>query len=167
MEVGLSLGSNIGDRLKHLATARENIAAIDGVAMTACSAAYNTEPVEVPDEHADKTFLNAVVVLCSSLEPESLAAALHGIEDQMGRTRKADRNAPRPIDLDVLYVEGQSIHTSSLTVPHPRWNERRFVVQPLADVRPDLVLPGDDRCVSKILLSLPTQPKVVLFSNEW
>jgi 2-amino-4-hydroxy-6-hydroxymethyldihydropteridine diphosphokinase len=167
MEVGLSLGTNIGDRLKFLETARVKITGIDGVTETARSPVYETEPVEVTQEYADEAFLNAVLIISTHLEPDALADALHQIEDQMGRTRTADRNAPRPIDLDVLYVERLSIQNDSLTVPHPRWNERRFVIQPLADIRPDLVLPGDPRPVSEILLSLPTEPNVVLFSQEW
>ncbi len=167
MEFGISLGSNLGDRLGFFTRARQEIEALDGVSISARSSAYETEPVEVTEAHADKTFLNAVLVIATSADPETLAASLHDIEDRLGRVRTGDRNAPRPIDLDVLYVDGQRIDSDTLTVPHPRWNERRFVVQPLADVRPELMLPGDARTVSEILLSLPVEPKVVLFSEEW
>ena len=167
MQCGFSLGSNLGDRIGNLSTARDNIVALGGIALVAQSRVYETEPVDVSDPHRDKPFLNAVIVVETARDPESLAAATREIEDSMGRRRTSDKNAPRVIDIDVLFVESRVIHTATLTVPHPRWHERRFVVQPLADVRPDLVLPGVPRSVSEILLALPASPEVLLFVEDW
>jgi len=167
MEVGLSLGSNLGDRLAHLRTAVQEIERILGLRLLDTSAAYETEPVDVTAEHEDEPFLNAVIVVDTSLPLEDLAQAAHAIEDGMGRVRTSDRNAPRPIDVDILYAGDRVLATETLTLPHPRWNERRFVVQPLADVRPDLVLPGETRTVGEVLSALPETPNVMLYSRNW
>jgi len=167
MEFGISLGSNLGDRLAHLRAARGHIVALPGVREVACSPVYETEPVQVRPEHRDKPYLNAVMIVEAPPAPGVLADALHGIEAALGRVRSADRNAPRPIDLDVLYAGDRTSAAPALTLPHPRWAERRFVVQPLADVRPALRLPGHPETVAGLLLSLPPHPDVVLFSLDW
>jgi 2-amino-4-hydroxy-6-hydroxymethyldihydropteridine diphosphokinase len=167
MECGFSLGSNLGDRIESLAIARDTIIALRDIAFVSQSRVYETEPVDVSEPHRDKAFLNAVIIIETTREPQALAAAIREIEDSMGRQRSSDKNAPRLIDVDLLYVETRIIETPNLTIPHPRWQERRFVVQPLADVRPDLVLPGDPRSVFEILLALPASPEVVLFAEDW
>jgi 2-amino-4-hydroxy-6-hydroxymethyldihydropteridine diphosphokinase len=167
MEAGISLGSNLGDRLANLARARDLIAAIPGARVVAASRVWETEPVDVLPRHRDKPFLNAVLVVESGLTPQALAAEMGRIESEMGRVRTADRNAPRVVDLDLLYAGRLRVDGPGLTVPHPRWSSRRFVVQPLCDVRPDLVLPGASGPVREALLALPDSPKVVLFRERW
>ncbi len=167
MEFGISIGSNLGDRLAHLRAARTRIVALPDMRLTACSPLYETEPVDVGPVYRDQAFLNAVLIVESAQTPEAFAAALHAIEDALGRVRGADRNAPRPIDLDVLYAGDRTSADATLTLPHPRWAERRFVVQPLADVRPDLRLPGVSGTVREILLTLPARPEVLLFTRSW
>jgi 2-amino-4-hydroxy-6-hydroxymethyldihydropteridine diphosphokinase len=166
-EFGLSLGSNLGDRLSFLRRARAALAALPKTRISISSPVYETEPVDVQSAYRDCAFLNAVVILSSSLEPDAMSYHVHRIEHELGRRREPDRNAPRVIDIDVLYVDARVINHKDLTVPHPRWLERRFVVQPLADVRPDIVLPGTVRTVREILLSLPTEADVVRFLKEW
>lgn len=167
MEVGLSLGSNVGDRQAYLLAALKQIEQIPGTRLLAVSAVYETEPVDVTPEHEDKPFLNAVVVIDTSQPLEELAREAHAVEDRLGRVRTSDPNAPRPIDVDLLYAEDLQMSSETLTLPHPRWNERRFVVQPMADVRADLVLPGETRSVREVLSSLPATPDVVLYSRDW
>lgn len=167
MEVALSLGSNLGDRLANLREARKRIEALPGVTVTACSKVYETEPVDVRPEHADKRFLNAVAVLRARKPVDALLKALQRIESELGRIRADDRNAPRSIDIDVLYADGVTQCGEHLTLPHPRWNERRFVVQPLADVRPDRLLQGEWRTVREVLHDLPEQPAAVEYAEEW
>ena len=166
-EHGLSLGSNLGDRLENLRAARACIARRPGVTVGAGCSVYETEPVDVRPEHRDSPFLNAVVIVGSPADPRSLARELHAIEDAMGRRRSGDRNAPRVIDIDVIYVDSTRISEAELVVPHERWFERRFVVQPLCDVRPDLVIPGQVGTVRDVLLSLSKSPEVVKFSADW
>ena len=167
MEYGLSLGSNLGDRLQHLRAAASGIVRFCGAEIVARSRVYETEPVGVAPAYAQLPFLNAVLVVRGDPDPAELAVELHGIEWEAGRVRTADRYAPRPLDIDVLYADDVQLSTEVLTLPHPRWAERRFVVQPLADVRPDLRLPGETRTVREVLASLPPAPKVVLFAESW
>ena len=167
MEFGLSLGSNLGDRVAHLREARKRIRAIEGLQVAACSSLYETEPVGVRPEFRDRRFLNAVLAVECALLPDALAARLHAIEAEMGRVRGEDRNAPRPVDIDVIYAERVQIRSETLTIPHPRWAERRFVAQPLAEIRPALVLPGVALSVEQVLRSLPYHPEVVLCRRRW
>ncbi len=160
MEVGLSLGSNLGDRLANLRAARDAIAALDGVRLTAASPVYETEPVGVRPRYRELAYLNAVIVVVADQPIDALSERLHAIEDGLGRVRGSDRYAPRTIDIDVLYADAVRVARDDLTLPHPRWAARRFVVQPLADVRPALVLPGERRCVADLLAALPAAPAV-------
>jgi 2-amino-4-hydroxy-6-hydroxymethyldihydropteridine diphosphokinase len=166
MEICLSLGSNIGDRLRNLRRARRRICAIPGVGVVASSAVYETEPVGVPREFRKRSFLNAVLLIeCAS--SSKLASQLQAVEAIMGRPRSRVRNEPRTIDIDIIYAGRRCVRTRNLIVPHPRWSERRFVVRPLADVRSDLMVVGQRRTVAEILCSLRERPKVVLFKRKW
>jgi 2-amino-4-hydroxy-6-hydroxymethyldihydropteridine diphosphokinase len=166
-EVALSIGSNLGNRLAALAEARRRALAIPRVAFVAHSRVYETEPVGVRPEHRTQWFLNAVLLVTSDLSPDDLLHGIHRIETDMGRARASDRNAPRPVDIDIVYIGDQVIRSPSLRVPHPRWRERRFVVQPLADVRPDDVLPGERLTVREILDRLPDAPVARLYAEAW
>lgn len=167
IEYGISLGSNQGDRLALLRQARHRIESLPDTRLTAQSSVYETEPVEVPSRHTVERFLNAVLIVGSALEPEAMAVALHAIEAALGRRRSEERNAPRPIDLDMIYAGERRLATPSLVVPHPRWASRRFVVEPLAEVRPTLRLPGESRTVGEVLRALPPVPGVELYVRSW
>lgn len=167
MEIGLSLGSCLGDRLAYLRGARDAIAALDGVRIVATAPVYETEPVGVRPEFAALPYLNTVLVVESSIHAEPLRARLAEIEDAAGRRRGDDKFAPRTLDIDVLYAGDEQLDTPTLTVPHPRWAQRRFVVQPLADVRPGLILPGSAETVATRLQTIPLTPSVRLFAQDW
>jgi len=167
MEIGLSLGSNLGDRLNNLRQAREKISAIPGFSILAYSPVYETEPVDVLPQFADLPFLNAVLIVSTDVVVEHLFEKCASFEKDMGRNHGSGRNAPRPIDIDIIFAGNQRIKRGDGGVPHPRWAQRRFVVQPLADVRPDLHIPGESRTVREVLLALPPTPKVVLFTKAW
>lgn len=167
LEYGISLGCNLGDRMANMQAARDRLKHDPDFTFLAQSALYDTEPVGVSQPYHDLTFLNAVIIVKARIAPHSLLHHLRAIEHDMGRQRGDDRNAPRPIDLDILYAGDIAVTSPDLTVPHPRWQERRFVVQPLADVRPQHVLPDDPRCVADVLSALPPEPKVILFAEEW
>ncbi len=167
MEYGLSLGSNLGNRLAFLKKARICIEQIPGVTDVRRSNVYETEPVGVRPEYEDLNYLNAVLVIASDLPPDVISDAIHRIEEDLGRMRTDDRFAPRPIDIDMLFAGDTMSDDDDLTLPHPRWAERRFVVQPLADIKPDLVFPGDQRRVRDVLASLPPLPGAKLFTSEW
>lgn len=165
-EIGLCLGSNLGDRPANLEHAAKAIAAIEGVTIEERSRVYETEPVDVRPENRDRFFLNAVLIVSCGLHPRELLPCLRAIEDDMGRVRTDDRNAPRTVDIDILYAGDMRIEDDDLCVPHPHWFTRRFVVQPLAEVRPGLILPGQTLTVAALLLTLPDTPKVFLFEPD-
>ena len=167
MEVGLSLGSNLGDRLAHLAAARQRVLALPGVRLLAASPVYETEPVGVQPEYQRLAFFNAVLIVASADAPATWRAATAQIEAELGRVRAADRFAPRVIDLDILFVGREVLEAGGLIIPHPRWAQRRFVLQPLADVRPDLVLPGAAASVRELLARLSPGEKVARFCETW
>jgi len=130
--VYLSLGSNLGNRAANLHVAIDRLGRVGKVA--AVSSFYETEPVEVTDQ---PWFLNCAVKLETEKMPKQLLAALLEIERQMGRRRNR-KKGPRVIDLDILLFGSSVIQTKSLTVPHPAMHERRFVLEPLAEIAPDV-----------------------------
>lgn len=134
----VGLGSNQGDRAGLLWEARGRLAALPGTRLTAESGLYLTSPVGGPYQD---DYVNQVVGLHTTLPPRELLAALQDIEQDLGRVR-AERWGPRTLDLDILWYHGFSAADGDLEVPHPRMAERRFVLEPLAELAPDLVLPG-------------------------
>ncbi len=167
VEAGLSLGSNQGDRLAALSEAKRRIAEIPGLRILAQSPVYETDPVGVGPQYQGLKFLNAVLIVEGCCAPHECYDHLHAVEDAMGRKRTLDRNTPRPIDIDIIYAGARVIESGGLFIPHPHWKERRFVVQPLADVRPDLIVPGSSQTVLGILQGLPQAEKVVPYANVW
>ena len=113
------------------------------------SAIYETEPVGC--EKGAAKFLNAAIEFEYAGEPQDLRRELAGIEKRLGRPSSHERNASRPIDLDLLYFGDLEIETEELQIPHPRISGREFVLRPLADIRPDLVLPKQTEPVSALL----------------
>ena len=134
----LSLGSNLGDRAGHLRRAVDQLRAGSDPAVTAVSRVYETEPVGGPDDQG--AFLNLVVELAVPVpvDPYRLLEQCHRLEAAAGRVRTV-RWGPRSLDADVIWVDGMALDDPHLTVPHPRWRERRFVLAPLAELAPDLV----------------------------
>lgn len=133
----LALGSNLGDRLQHLQGALDGIAAAPGLRVLGVSPVYETDPVGGPDQ---PDYLNAVVVVglvTPSLDARALLALAHRLEDAASRVR-AERWGPRTLDVDVIWVEGETVDDPDLVVPHPRAGERSFVLAPLADLDPAL-----------------------------
>jgi 2-amino-4-hydroxy-6-hydroxymethyldihydropteridine diphosphokinase len=133
----IGLGANLGDARATLAAAVTALAALPGTALSATSSTYRTAPID----SSGPDYLNAVAVLDTTLSPTALLAQLQRIEREHGRERPY-RNAPRTLDLDLLFYGNQSIAMPGLTVPHPRLHERAFVLAPLAELAPDLIVPG-------------------------
>ena len=167
METGFSLGSNLGGRLRLLSQAKTLILMDPKIQFVGQSSAYETEPVDVKEEHRTLKFLNAVLIVESPYTAEEWLPKIKKIEDTLHRLRTDDRNAPRTIDVDILFVGDEVVDDDFLQIPHPRWAERRFVVEPLAEVRPDLILPGAKASVRKILAQMPDNGDVRLFSEKW
>jgi 2-amino-4-hydroxy-6-hydroxymethyldihydropteridine diphosphokinase len=134
----LGLGSNLGDRRRLL---KDAVDSLPGV--TKVSGLYETDPVGGPAEQ-DK-YLNLVVAIDSDATPRQLLGMCHRLESAAGRVR-GERWGPRPLDIDILWIDGERIEEEDLQVPHPRMWERRFVLVPLADVAPELLPEGwEDR----------------------
>lgn len=162
----LSLGSNIGDRAGWLRKAAEAIAKMPGIQISARSSLYETEAVDVPEEFMGESFLNAVLIIETTLTPEQLSDAVHSIEDQLQRTRNIP-NQPRTIDIDIITFGDLISDDVNLTLPHPRAHLRRFVLQPLAEIIPEFILLGQTASVSDILKALQNEPTVDLFEKQW
>jgi 2-amino-4-hydroxy-6-hydroxymethyldihydropteridine diphosphokinase len=163
MRTGIALGSNIGDRLHNLRLARRELLSIPAVSQDVlCSKVYETEPVDC--EPGSAPYLNAVVEINYEGHPVSLLDELQGIEKKMGRPSKRPRNAPRTIDLDILYAGNLTLANEEIVIPHPRLHSRRFVLAPLHDIRPDLILPGYHDSISTLLARLPEKPAAAIFS---
>lgn len=130
----LSLGSNLGDRRHHLRQAIESLPDVAAV-----SPLYETDPVGGP---AQDSFLNLVVELRTTLGPVQLLGVCHRIEAIAHRVRE-ERWGPRTLDIDIIWMDGVEMDEERLTIPHPRWKDRRFVLAPLRDLAPDLVSERD------------------------
>ncbi len=135
MDAYLALGSNLGDREAHLAAALAGLRATPGLAVTAVSSVYETDPVGPPPQGP---YLNAAARVRTSLTPRALLARLLEIEAGRGRLRRGVRAAPRTLDLDLLLYGDRCVEAPELTVPHPRLCERAFVLEPLCDLAPQL-----------------------------
>ena len=165
MRAGVALGSNVGERLANLRNARKEIAAMSGTLPPLhCSAIYETEPVDC--EKGATKFFNAVIEFGYAGQAIELRRELAAIERVLGRPAAHERNVSRPIDLDLLYFGEMMIESAELQLPHPRIVEREFVLRPLADIRPDLILPGQTEAVDVLLLRLP-MTGVVRLDLEW
>jgi 2-amino-4-hydroxy-6-hydroxymethyldihydropteridine diphosphokinase len=151
--VGIALGSNLGDRLAHLHAARRALREIATPGEPFLQApTYQTEPLLCPP--GSPFFYNSVVEIGYAGDPFELLELTQAIERKLGRTGTPERNAPRVIDVDLLYFGDRTIDAGNLVLPHPRLGERRFVLQPLAGIRPDLVLPGHTRDIATLLTNL-------------
>ena len=147
--VYLSLGSNVGDRAANLRTAINRVSSLGGV--MAVSSFYETEPVEFA---AQPWFLNCVVELDTEKMPKQLLAGILDIEREMGRQR-VQKKGPRTLDIDILLFGNSIIQTKGLTIPHPAMHERRFVLEPLAEIAPEARHPVIKRTVRELRDALP------------
>lgn len=148
--VVISLGSNLGDRLTQLQGAVTSWADTPDVMLTAVSPVYETEPVEAPE--GSRTFLNAVLLMDTTLPAHRILDRAHAIEDAFGRER-GEPNAPRTLDVDVIVVGDRRSAVESLRLPHPRAGTRAFVLRPWHDVEPDAMLP-DSGPIAELLEEL-------------
>lgn len=148
----ISLGSNLGDRLGHLARGLRHLLAPGQVDLVAVSSVYETEPWGKTDQGP---FLNAAVAVRTALEPRELLYACRAAERAEGRVR-LERWGPRTLDVDIVLYGEVSLSEPDLVIPHPRLAERAFVLVPLLEIEPALRLPGGP-ALSRLLSALPDQ----------
>jgi 2-amino-4-hydroxy-6-hydroxymethyldihydropteridine diphosphokinase len=135
----VGLGANLGDRRRALRAAVDALAAEDGVEVVSVSVLRETEPVGVGQQ---PLYLNGAAELETTLTARELLDRLLAVEQRFGRVRVPGEHGPRTLDLDLLLYGDEVIDDSGFTVPHPRLHERRFVLEPLAELAPGLVVPG-------------------------
>ena len=164
MRAGLALGSNLGDRLAQLRLARQRLLGLPGVSAPVLgSRIYETEPVGSGPEAGP--YLNAVLEVEYDGQLIALLDSLQRIEADFARPSKRPRNAPRTLDLDILYVGNLILSNDEFVIPHPRLHLRRFVLTPLADIRPDLILPGQHHTIAELLAGLHDPARVEVFAE--
>lgn len=135
----LGLGSNVGDRLAHLRAAVSALGSSQDVSVVSTSPVYETDPIGPPQP----AFLNAAVLIETSLGPRDLLARMKQIEDQVGRS-PGERWGPREVDLDLLLYGEETVEEDDLVIPHPRLTERAFAMVPLLDIDPEIELPSGE-----------------------
>lgn len=157
LHFGIALGSNLGDREENL---HQGIALLQermpDLRITACGGVYETEPVGCAP--GTQAFLNTVLEATAPGTPQELHTHLKAVEQALGRPEQRERNSPRTLDLDLLYADDIVSTDPVLILPHPRLHLRRFVLQPLADIRPQLKLPGLNADIATLLQQLPDNP---------
>jgi 2-amino-4-hydroxy-6-hydroxymethyldihydropteridine diphosphokinase len=148
----IGVGSNMGDRRGNIEAAVRALGGAADIDVVAVSSVQPSRPVGGPAGQRD--YFNAVVAILTTLDPRALLDTLRGVEQQLGR-RRAERWGPRTIDLDLLLYDQQTIDEEDLVVPHPRMHQRRFVMEPLAEIAPDVMHPVLGRSANEILRDLP------------
>ena len=166
MKVGLGLGSNVGDRLLNLQQAKRYLLSLSPEHWHIQSPLYETEPVGCPA--GSQKFLNAVLEIEFAGAPMTLLKKLLDYEKAHGRDRSGGTNAPRRIDLDILYFGEEEVVTKDLVIPHPRMAERRFVLLPLSTIRPEMIVKGTGKSVRQLFQELPgREGDVRLVRQDW
>jgi len=159
MFVIIALGSNQGDARQNVLRAMERLQTFSSEPILK-SSLWQTLPVDCPPD--SPKFANAVIGLAPRVgeTPELLMAKLQSLEREFGRPAKKIMNEPRPLDLDLIAFGNEIRNSPELILPHPRAHLRRFVLQPLSEIAPDLVLPGQGKTVAKMLAELPPDETV-------
>jgi 2-amino-4-hydroxy-6-hydroxymethyldihydropteridine diphosphokinase len=154
MKSYIAIGSNLGDKHKHVNEAVRLIHELPNTNVLRVSNWHETEPVGLPD--GAEQFVNGVAEIETDLSPQELMTSLLEIEKILGRIRNHNGYESRTIDLDLLLYGDQTVDTPNVKVPHPRMTERLFVMKPLSELCPEFVIPGFEKSVSKILHELET-----------
>ena len=166
MKVGLGLGSNLGDRLLNLQQAKRYLLSLSSEGWHQASPLYETDPIDCAP--GSPKFLNTVLEIEFGNAPRTLLKKILAYEKAHGRTRSTSRNAPRTIDIDILYFGEKELLEKDLVIPHPRMAERRFMLVPLSTIQPGMIVKGTGKTVLMLLRELPAREGEVRFvQQEW
>ena len=155
----LALGSNLGDRMEHLRAALSGLETY-GISVLRTASVYLTQPKEIL---AQPRFLNTVVEAETEFKPEDLMRICLEIENSSQRQRGL-RNGPRTLDIDIILFDGRVVESQDLKIPHPRYTERRFVLEPLSEIASDQMDPVRNRTVGRLLEAVQDESTVDLFA---
>ena len=155
----ISVGSNIGDKRANCRQSIDHLLDSGNASLVKASRFYRTSPVDFMDQD---WFVNAAVKVQTPLEPLDLLATLQSIQQQAGRTKSGIRFGPRVLDLDIIFFDQLVLKTPALEIPHPRMHKRRFVLQPICDIDPDIVHPLLNMPVKSLLNQLDDNDQEVL-----
>lgn len=158
----IALGSNMGDRFEYLKKAIFLLNSHEEIRVVNTSSIYETDPVGYTDQDQ---FLNMAVQVITRLKPHELLDECLRIEEELGRKREI-RWGPRTLDLDILLYNQENIETEKLTIPHPRMSERAFVILPLLEMDPKLMLPNMEEPLKNSLLSIPDREGVRIWKQK-
>ena len=160
--VYIGIGSNLGDRQENCLEAVERIGKTSGCQVTSRSSWYLTKPVGVEDQD---WFVNGVASLTTEISPQDLLRRVLDIESDMGRVRR-EKWGPRIVDIDILLYGREIIQEENLKIPHPLMHLRRFVLEPIVELAPDLIHPGLGRSMKELLAGLTDEDQVVTLMKE-
>ena len=162
--VYISLGSNIGDRVGYLQQAVSLLKAIPEINVISTSSFYESEPWKMNSEN---WFVNAVIQISTNLLPEKLLEECQRIETQLGRKRTAEREyQDRTIDIDILFYNDLIMHTDTLTIPHPHFHKRAFVMVPMLEIAQDFTHPLFKKTVMQLYEELENPEMVLLYGTR-
>jgi 2-amino-4-hydroxy-6-hydroxymethyldihydropteridine diphosphokinase len=160
----LGLGSNLGNRMAFLRSGRDTLVDHSGIVLIRAAGVYETEAVGGPPENP--LFLNTVLQIETSLEPQQLLATCMAVEDEFGRSRPV-RWSPRTLDIDILFYADQVICEENLITPHPRLQERAFVLAPLREIAPDLRHPLLEQTITALAAGCAGVEELVPMRTSW
>jgi len=160
----LGLGSNLGNRMAFLRSGRDTLVDQSGIVLIRAAGVYETKAVGGPPE--SPLFLNTALQIETSLDPPQLLATCMAVEDEFGRSRPV-RWSPRTLDIDILFYADQVICEESLTIPHPRLQERAFVLAPLREIAPDLRHPLLEQTITALAAGCAGVEELVPMRTSW
>jgi 2-amino-4-hydroxy-6-hydroxymethyldihydropteridine diphosphokinase len=159
----ISVGSNLGDKTANCRHGIDAVDRLEGCRVTGISRFYRTAPVDFTDQD---WFVNAAIRMSTRLSPQTLLERLQAIQTDAGRPREGMRFGPRVLDLDILFFDNRVVDSPALTIPHPRLHKRRFVLEPLCDINPDIVHPVLNVSIQTLLSRIDDPEQEIIVLND-
>lgn len=161
-DIFLGLGSNQGDKIGNIRKAFEILRSLENLKIISWSSLYETEPVGIIEQ---PVFVNCVIRIESTMDPHSLLSWLKSVESKLGREPNT-HNRPRPIDIDILLYDDMDMESLELTIPHTRLKNRRFVLEPILEIKPDAIDPASNTPLKEFLADVESQTLIKLIDSK-